>query len=238
MSRVSKIARRSNRVIITMEDGSTLIADAAIITVPVGVLKANLIEFEPRLPDWKRSAISDIGVGIENKIALRFNTVFWPNVEVLGLVAHTSYACGYFLNLHKATGHPVLVYMAAGRFAYDIEKLSDEEAINFVMLQLKKMIPDATDPVDSLGSYSCDLVGKPADLYERLCAPVDNLYFAGEAASADHSGSVHGAYTSGITAAEVCRRRLSGQHGMSDLFHLVMREEFAEAMVPLQISRM
>ncbi|KAJ8461592.1 hypothetical protein OPV22_034518 [Ensete ventricosum] len=247
--RVSKIARRSNRVIVTMEDGSTLIADAAVITVPVGVLKANLIEFEPRLPDWKRSAISDIGVGIENKIALRFNTVFWPNVEVLGLVAHTSYACGYFLNLHKATGHPVLVYMAAGRFAYDIEKLSDEEAINFVMLQLKKMIPDATDPIqhlvsrwgtdpDSLGSYSCDLVGKPADLYERLCAPVDNLYFAGEAASADHSGSVHGAYTSGITAAEVCRRRLSVQHGMSDLFHLVMREEFAEAMVPLQISRM
>ncbi|RZR87368.1 hypothetical protein BHM03_00014765 [Ensete ventricosum] len=244
-----------------MEDGSTLIADAAVITVPVGVLKANLIEFEPRLPDWKRSAISDIGVGIENKIALRFNTVFWPNVEVLGLVAHTSYACGYFLNLHKATGHPVLVYMAAGRFAYDIEKFSDEEAINFVMLQLKKMIPDATDPKkkiliklifqqiqhlvsrwgtdpDSLGSYSCDLVGKPADLYERLCAPVDNLYFAGEAASADHSGSVHGAYTSGITAAEVCRRRLSVQHGMSDLFHLVMREEFAEAMVPLQISRM
>lgn len=94
-----------------------------------------------------------------------------------------------------------------------------------------------TDP-DSLGAYSCDLVGKPADLYERLCAPVDNLYFAGEAGSADHSGSVHGAYTSGIMAAEVCRRRLSMQHGVSDLLQLVMREDLTEAMVPLQISRM
>ncbi|WOL13392.1 putative polyamine oxidase 4 [Canna indica] len=247
--RVKKISQRSNRVIITVENGNTFIADAAIITVPLGVLKANLIEFEPKLPEWKLSAISDLGVGNENKIALRFNSVFWPNVEVLGKVAQTSDACGYFLNLHKATGNPVLVYMVAGRFAYEIEKLSDEEAVNFVMSQLKKIIPDAMDPVqylvsrwgtdpDSLGSYSCDLVGKPADLYERLCAPVENLYFAGEAASADHSGSVHGAYTSGIMAAGVCRRRLSVQHGMSDLFQLVMREEFAEAVVPLQISRM
>ncbi|XP_064982427.1 polyamine oxidase 5-like isoform X1 [Musa acuminata AAA Group] len=247
--RVKKIAQCNNRVIVTVEDGNTFVADAAIITVPLGVLKANLIEFEPKLPEWKLSAISDIGVGIENKIALRFSNVFWPNVEFLGLVAQKSYACGYFLNLHKATGHPILVYMAAGRFAYDMEKLSDEEAVNFVMLQLKKMIPDATDPIqhlvshwgtdgDSLGSYSCDLVGKPADIYERFCAPVDNLYFAGEAASADHSGSVHGAYTSGLMAAEVCQRHLSVQHGISDLFQLVMREELSEAMVPLQISRM
>ncbi|URE15021.1 Flavin containing amine oxidoreductase [Musa troglodytarum] len=152
-------------------------------------------------------------------------------------------------NWDQATGHPILVYMAAGRFAYDMEKLSDEEAVNFVMLQLKKMIPDATDPIqhlvshwgtdrDSLGSYSCDLVGKPADIYERFCAPVNNLYFAGEAASADHSGSVHGAYTSGVMAAEVCQRHLSVQHGISDLFQLVTREELTEAMVPLQISRM
>ncbi|KAJ8459382.1 hypothetical protein OPV22_032308 [Ensete ventricosum] len=247
--RVKKIAQCNNRVIITVEDGNTFLADAAIITVPVGVLKANLIEFEPKLPEWKLSAISDIGIGIENKIALRFSNVFWPSVEFLGLVAQKSYACGYFLNLHKATGDPILVYMAAGRFAYDMEKLSDEETVNFVMLQLKKMIPDATDPIqhlvshwgtdrDSLGSYSCDLVGKPADIYERFCAPVDNLYFAGEAASADHSGSVHGAYTSGVMAAEVCQRHLSVQHGISDLFQLVRREELNEAMVPLQISRM
>ncbi|CAL9106495.1 Flavin containing amine oxidoreductase [Musa troglodytarum] len=247
--RVKKIAQCNNRVIVTVEDGNTFVADAAIITVPLGVLKANLIEFEPKLPQWKLSAISDIGIGIENKIALCFSNVFWPNVEFLGLVAQKSYACGYFLNLHKATGHPILVYMAAGRFAYDMEKLSDEEAVNFVMLQLKKMIPDATDPIqhlvshwgtdrDSLGSYSCDLVGKPADIYERFCAPVNNLYFAGEAASADHSGSVHGAYTSGVMAAEVCQRHLSVQHGISDLFQLVTREELTEAMVPLQISRM
>ncbi|KAL0918387.1 hypothetical protein M5K25_010392 [Dendrobium thyrsiflorum] len=247
--RVTKIVQRCNLVIVTVEGGTNFVADAAIITVPLGVLKANLIEFEPKLPDWKLSAISDIGVGIENKVALRFSTVFWPNVEVLGVVAPRSYACGYFLNLHKATGNPVLVYMAAGSFAVELEKLSDGEAVNFVMLQLKNILPHATRPaqylvsrwgsdINSLGSYSCDLVGKPADLYERFGAPVDNLYFAGEAASIDHSGSVHGAYSSGISAAEDCQRRLQMQYGISDLLKIVFREEMSEIIVPLQISRM
>ncbi|XP_008804512.1 uncharacterized protein LOC103717768 isoform X3 [Phoenix dactylifera] len=53
----------------------------------------------------------------------------------------------HYCMLGGYTGHPVLVYMAAGRFAHDIEKLSEEEAVNFVMLQLKKMLPDATEPV-------------------------------------------------------------------------------------------
>lgn len=132
---------------VTVEDGRCFVADSAIVTVPLGILKADLIEFHPKLPDWKLSAIADLGVGNENKIALLFDKVFWPNVELLGVVAPTSYACGYFLNLHKASGHPVLVYMAAGRFAYDLEKLSDEAAVNFVMLQLRKMFVDATKPV-------------------------------------------------------------------------------------------
>ena len=145
--RVTKVVRRYNGVKVTVEDGSTFVADAAVIAVPLGVLKAKVINFEPKLPDWKEAAIADLGVGIENKIALHFENVFWPNVEFLGVVAETSYECSYFLNLHKATGHPVLVYMPAGQLAKDIEKMSDEEAANFACTQLKKILPDAFDPV-------------------------------------------------------------------------------------------
>ncbi|KAL5721606.1 non-specific polyamine oxidase [Ranunculus cassubicifolius] len=249
--RVKNISNWGNGVMIKVEDGKSIIADAVIITVPLGVLKANLIEFKPKLPAWKIDAISNLGVGNENKIALHFDTVFWPNVEFLGTVAPTSYACGYFLNLHKATGQPVLVYMAAGRFAYDIEKLSDRAAASFVMLQLKKMFPDATEPTqyllsrwgtdpNSMGSYSYDLVGKAPDLYEKLRAPVGNLFFGGEAVSMDHAGSVHGAYTAGVLAAEDCRKHILQGLGnnLEELLQLVsLREEAVETMVPLQISR-
>lgn len=247
--RVTKIYNGCNKVIVTVADGSNFIADSAIVTVPLGVLKANLIEFVPKLPKWKVDAISGLGVGNENKIALLFDTVFWPNVELLGIVAPTSYACGYFLNLHKATGHPVLVYMAAGRFAYDLEKLSDDSAANFVMFQLKKMFPDAVEPVqylvsrwgtdpNSLGCYSYDLVGQPDDLYERLRAPLGDLFFGGEAVSMDHQGSVHGAYSAGLMAAENCRRHLFARLGNLHVIQVGAFRDEALATVPtIQISR-
>ncbi|KVH92185.1 Amine oxidase [Cynara cardunculus var. scolymus] len=240
--RVTRISNGPNEVMVTIEGGRKFVADAAIITVPIGVLKANLIEFEPKLPEWKVSAISDLGMGNENKIALRFDNVFWPNVELLGTVAPTSYSCGYFLNLHKATGHPVLVYMAAGRFAYDLEKLSEEAAANFAMLQLKKMFPEATEPVNpnSLGCYSYDVVGKPTDIYDRLRAPLGNLFFGGEAVSMENQGSVHGAYSSGVTAAENCRKLLMEKRGFLEKFQILSISDDAilEAAFPLQISRM
>lgn len=248
--RVTRIWNGPNDAMVTVEGGRTFVADAVIVTVPIGVLKANLIEFEPKLPDWKVSAISDLGMGNENKIALRFDNVFWPNVELLGTVAPTSYSCGYFLNLHKATGHPVLVYMAAGRFAYDLEKLSQEDAANFAMLQLKKMFPQATQPVqylvsrwgtdpNSLGCYSYDVVGKPTDIYERLRAPLGNLFFGGEAVSMENQGSVHGAYSSGVTAAEKCRKLVMERRGFLEKFQFVsFSNSILEAAFPLQISRM
>ncbi|KAL8474138.1 hypothetical protein ACS0TY_030135 [Phlomoides rotata] len=246
--RVTKIVRRHNGVKVTVEDGRTFIADAAVIAVPLGVLKSNAIKFEPRLPEWKEEAINDIGVGIENKIVLHFDSVFWPNVEFLGVVAETSYECSYFLNLHKATGHSVLVYMPAGKLAREIEKMSDETAANFAFTQLKKILPNASEPIhylvshwgtdkNSLGSYSYDTVGKSHELYERLRIPVDNLFFAGEATSMDYPGSVHGAYSTGLMAAEDCRMRVLERYGELDLFQSVLGDD-VPVWVPLLISRL
>lgn len=249
--RVLRITNGYNKVMVAVEGGRSFIADAAIITVPLGVLKADLIDFEPKLPEWKVSAIRDLGMGNENKIALRFDDVFWPNVELLGIVAPTSYACGYFLNLHKATGHPILVYMAAGSLAGDLEKLTDEAAADFAMLHLKKMFPNASEPVqhlfsrwgsdpDSLGSYSYDAVGKPTDVYDRLRAPLGNLFFGGEAVSMEHQGSVHGAYSAGLMAADNCRSHIMKKRlGRLEMMQLgSLREDILETAVPLQISRM
>uniref|UniRef100_A0A1J3CQT4 Putative polyamine oxidase 4 n=1 Tax=Noccaea caerulescens TaxID=107243 RepID=A0A1J3CQT4_NOCCA len=254
--RVTKVSRTSNnKVIVEVESGTNFVADAVIITVPIGVLKANLIQFEPELPQWKTSAISGLGVGNENKIALRFDRVFWPNVEFLGMVAPTSYACGYFLNLHKATGHPVLVYMAAGNLAEDLEKISDEATANFVMLQLKKMFPDAPDPAqylvtrwgtdpNTLGCYAYDVVGMPEDLYARLGEPVDNIFFGGEAVNVEHQGSAHGAFLAGVSASQNCQRHIFERLGALEKLKLVSRirnsdsDILENASVPLQISRM
>ncbi|XP_037487260.1 polyamine oxidase 3-like isoform X1 [Triticum dicoccoides] len=249
--RVVEIVRHWNRVEVTVSNGKTFVADAAVITVPLGVLKSNTIKFEPRLPEWKEEAIRELSVGVENKIVLHFSEVFWPNVEFLGVVSSTTYGCSYFLNLHKATGHAVLVYMPAGRLACDIEKMSDEAAAQFAFSQLKKILPNAAEPLNylvshwgsdenTLGSYTFDGVGKPRDLYEKLRIPVDNLFFAGEATSVQYTGTVHGAFSTGEMAAEECRMRVLEKFRELDMLEMChpMAEQTATVSVPLLISRL
>lgn len=247
--RVSKISRRPHGVVrVTTENGKVFEADACVVAIPLGVLKADLVRFEPKLPEWKEAAIADLAVGNENKIALFFEKVCWPNVEFLGVVAKTSYGCSYFLNLHKATGHPVLVYMPAGRLANEIEQLSNEAAANFAIRQLKRILPNAAEPIkylvsrwgtdpSSLGCYSYDAVGKPHGLYDRLRTPVDNLFWAGEATSERFPGTVHGAFDTGVMAGNECLKRFAERCRDLQMFQPVMAKE-DELFTPLQISRM
>ena len=45
-------------------------ADAVLMTVPLGVLKANTISFHPPLPEWKTQAIHNLGFGLLNKVGV------------------------------------------------------------------------------------------------------------------------------------------------------------------------
>ncbi|KAF3671121.1 hypothetical protein FXO38_06753 [Capsicum annuum] len=95
------------------------------------------------------------------------------------------------------------------------------------------------DP-DTLECYSCDLVEKPFDAYDRLWAPISNLLFGGEAVSSDyHQGSVHGAYEAEIMAGETYRRHLIKRHGSLEMVQAISySDETLEAAFPFQISRM
>lgn len=53
-----------------LESGDKLEGDAVLVTVPLGVLKAGTIVFDPPLPPWKASAISKLGFGNLNKVPL------------------------------------------------------------------------------------------------------------------------------------------------------------------------
>lgn len=45
-------------------------ADAVVLSVPLGVLKANVISFHPPLPEWKTQAIHNLGFGLLNKVGV------------------------------------------------------------------------------------------------------------------------------------------------------------------------
>ncbi|KAG1661441.1 Peroxisomal N(1)-acetyl-spermine/spermidine oxidase [Nymphon striatum] len=58
-------------------------ADHVIVTVPLGVLKANHSElFHPNLPKEKINAIEQLGFGTVNKIYLKFDSPFWKDSDI------------------------------------------------------------------------------------------------------------------------------------------------------------
>ncbi|XP_049884203.1 spermine oxidase-like isoform X2 [Pectinophora gossypiella] len=65
-------------VAVTTSDGRTYTADAAIVTVSLGVLKEkHATLFSPPLPEDKKSAIENIGMGVIGKIILAFDKPWW-----------------------------------------------------------------------------------------------------------------------------------------------------------------
>ena len=212
-SPVTEIARDGEHVRITT-DSRTVSADAVIVTVPLGVLKARTISFVPDLPDKKWAAVDRLGVGLLNKIALVITERFWPRQLEQVVVAPqrepdiTGFSCV------QTTEHPVLLAWLAGRTARLLEARSDSEladmAIHTVSRTLGRPAPDpagvlvsrwASDP-HSMGSYSYIPVGATGREYDHLAEPIRPwLYFAGEACHRAHPGTVHGAYLSGQEAA-------------------------------------
>lgn len=219
--KVTEVIWSDNGVEIKTDTGAQYTADAALLTLPLGVLKSNQVKFSPNLPLGKRHAIENLSMGVYNKVVLKFPEVFWPETrDFLGYVSDKPPDFGLFLNLGRHVGAPVLAALTAGSFAKSLESLSDEELQTKVMDVLRRLygtnIPEpvqmlrtswSQDPF-SLGSYSYIPVGATMEDRETLAAPVGKrLFFAGEATSTQYPATVHGALLSGLQAAKDIKRR-------------------------------
>jgi monoamine oxidase len=192
-------------------------AKYAIVTLPLGVLQSGTVKFSPELPNAKLAAIKNLRMGVYNKIYLLFDEVFWnPEIEWIAALpdltqAKTSYEA---LNLYKYFKQPVLLFFTAGSFAEEIEAWSDQKIVDQTMNILKSIygsnIPAPSayiitrwsqDPF-TRGSYSYPSLNSTFEDYKALGANVaDRLFFAGEATSMNNPSTVHGAYMSGVAAA-------------------------------------
>ncbi len=193
--------------------------DRVVITVPLGVLKAKSLTFSPPLPTEKATAIERIGFGNYEKIALQFNKFYWPRECQRFNYLSTGEPSLYhaWLNLGYYTNTPIIVAYHAGRRAQHINKMNDDDLIKEVLVVMQRMfapqfgkIPDPqayarsnweASPYSN-GSYSYDRIGQQPQDRHILAEPVDNrLFFAGEASHPHFYATVHGAYETGVCAA-------------------------------------
>ena len=213
--RVTKIDHSGASIKIT-HNGTITEADYVLVTVPLGVLKANVIEFTPTLPSSKQSAIQKMNMNCVNKFLLTWDTAFWDDVQYIVYTPEERDKYNYFVNVKKF--HPntnALMTFAYADYARLTETMSDQQIIEDIMLHLKDMygadIPYPTNLLrtrwqsneNSYGSYSYTSVGSDMSDFEELSVSVNNkLFFAGEHTEVDYFSNAHGAYLSGIREAD------------------------------------
>jgi len=235
---VSKINTEGKDTIVTFtnETGSHEIsAKKVIVTVPLGVLKAEKIEFVPKLPKQKQEAIDKLGMGKQLRLYMFWeheDEIFWPE-EPDALVDMNSAMRGDKIDFLvpssvRNTTKPLLVAKMTSLKARDLEaEYADEnitmeqykeELVKLAMRPLKTMFGEnATEPTNvhvtdwnidefSYGVYSYYKVGSGPWMRDRLRYSVDNkIHFSGEATSRNWYGTMHGA---AIEGKKVARRVL------------------------------
>jgi monoamine oxidase len=196
------------------------LAPRAIITLPLGVLKANNVAFSPALPE-KQNAISFLEMGPVVRVSLCFREKFWERDSEMAELGFLFTDDPQFPTWWTSNPlpYPILTGWAAGPNAAVHTGRSDHEigqsavqALGRIMgvreSELQEQLTGSfmhnwqADPF-SLGAYSYTAVGG-MDAARTLASPVGNtLYFAGEATNGDgYNGTVHGAIATGLRAAK------------------------------------
>lgn len=215
-ARVQRLEAGARGVRLGLAGGGVVTADAAVCTLPLGVLQAGAVVFDPPLAPARQAAIARLGMGLLNKLWLRFDAPPpVPPVDWLTDLTPPDDLWPEWVNPGARTGLPLLLgFNAAGRAAA-VEGWSDADTIAAGTETLRAMFgsrfPAPRDGKvtrwrgDALagGAYSFVPVGADGDTRAAL-AGTDwdgRLHFAGEAAETEHPATVHGAWLSGRRAA-------------------------------------
>lgn len=111
--------------------GDSLAFDRLLITAPLGVLKAGDIAFSSPLPEVKQAAITRLGMGLLDKVYLKFEQAFWPaDIDAFGYMGEQHGQLAGWLNLYKYTGEPLLIGFSSGSGADALARLSDAEILD------------------------------------------------------------------------------------------------------------
>jgi monoamine oxidase len=192
-------------------------ASAVIVTVPTNIIAEQQISFYPILPD-KVDAASRLPLGLANKAFLLINKTAALPLETrffgaIDQVAIGSYHCRPF-------GRPIIEGYFGGDLALQLETGQDTlahfavEEIGSVLgsdvkhgLEVLATTAWAREPY-SRGSYSYATIGF-SHARRILAEPFEErIFFAGEACSSADFSTAHGAFRTGVVAADQALKAL------------------------------
>ncbi len=215
-SEVVRVRYGSDGVEVQTTDGAILSGAQVIVTVPLGVLKAGSIEFQPALPASKLQAIDRLDMGNLEKVAFVFEEQFWDPAQGKFWLHASGLDQAYptVFDFTEFAGQPTLLALYYGEFARTTQDTKNESEIaaeaRGILSKILGPIPEPeavfvtdwrTSPF-SLGSYSYLPIGATADDMRELAQPLeDRVFFAGEATEHNLYATIDGAMISGMREA-------------------------------------
>lgn len=138
---VSEIEYGDDGVTVYSANGAGLRADLAVVTLPVGVLRAKSVAFTPPLPSDKADALAGLGSGLLDKLWLAFDDVFWDaEADVINWIDPDNPGLWpFWVNGYKFSGVPVLLAFNSGGVARELADWSDDEVVASAMAALSAM---------------------------------------------------------------------------------------------------
>ena len=216
---VTAITQRASSVTVRSGDKS-FDGPAAIVTVPLGVLKAGAITFDPPLPDGYTHAVNALGFGVLSKSYFRFDQRTWKAENAFyQFMGRRPGLWAQWFTLPVAAG-PIVLAFNAGERGRSVESSAPGDLMTSALPIARQLFGDdisavevrtsswTTDPY-ARGTYSFHAPGSGLDDRRQLQQPIsDRLYLAGEAVGVNNPATVHGAVLSGQYAAAELMRRL------------------------------
>ncbi|MBJ7285682.1 MAG: FAD-dependent oxidoreductase [Akkermansiaceae bacterium] len=104
---VQSVTVNANGVEVRTERG-VFRGKCALVTLPLGVLQAGAVKFDPPLPEKKLAAIRHLGSGRLDKVCLRFPRTFWPETHLLNFAGSRTGEFAEWINAAAFLHAPVL----------------------------------------------------------------------------------------------------------------------------------
>ncbi|WP_214468192.1 flavin monoamine oxidase family protein [Microbacterium flavescens] len=212
---VSLVRWSADGVVVTTDHGTFEAADA-IVTVPVGVLQSADFVIEPPLPEPHASALGRLRMNAFEKVILGFPSKFWDDdVYAIRQQGPEGRWWHSWYDLTPLHDRPTLLTFAAGPAAVATRDWSEEEIVESVLVQLRRLygdrvprpshvhVTDWQDDPFSHGSYAYMRIGSTMSDHDALAVPIGGvLHLAGEATWTDDPATVPAAMLSGHRAAQ------------------------------------
>lgn len=230
-TQVTSVNATGEKIMITDSNGEQLEANKVIVTVPLSILKKNVISFSPGLPGAMTSSMAKLGMDHSIRVLIDFKKNFWGDA-VAHLWGGATFPNCYSSGLGRSEFNQTLSITINGPKAVELSDLGSD-MINVILAELDtiyagqatQFVRRAFDTNEILsiikdwgkdefiqGGISYPLASATLADRENLGMSIqDKLFFAGEATDiTGDAGTINGALASAERVAQQVVKSITG----------------------------